>query len=456
MVRHKVAVYADREQDKPLAELCIASIREHMPDAEIWHLTTLEGPTVSADQCLRMGVEGPFAYRQAVISGALGEALFLDVDVVVKGDVSEVWNEDFDVALATDMKPGAPGIKYNHGVVFVRNPDYWKAVEVAVKNMDFYKVQGDWEPIERTRGEIAETFNLKVLPGEVYNYIPSNPEDVSGKLVHYRGKRKTWMHPINGFETSLNTPMETMIGQAEQNLHRDLPLMAELEEHAGTALIVGGGPSLAENIGKLRFHKDRGGVIFALNATHDWLIERGIIPDFHVLLDARKDNAAFVRKPHKDVTYLIASQCHPDVFEALEGYSVVMWTACFESFEQEMEFGRKFPGKPIMMVGGGATVGMKAMYIAYLWGFRKLHMFGMDSSYRGDENHAYRQTLNDKESRMTIHAAGRDFVCAPWMAKQAMEFQGQYRQLAGLGCRIKTHGDGLIPWITQQLESANV
>lgn len=249
----------------------------------------------------------------------------------------------------------------------------------------------------------------------------------------------------------LNTPIETIISQAEQNMARDLPVFVEMPEHEGVALIVGGAPSLQNELKNLRTHKVRGGVIFALNGTHDWLIERGIIPDFHVLLDARQENVQFVRKPHKDVTYLVAAQCHPDIFEALQGHNVTIWTACFDTPEQEKALCDMFHVKPICFIGGGATVGLKTLNLAYLWGFRNIRLYGMDSSYQGAENHAYRQALNDKESRMDIHAAGRDFICAPWMAKQATEFQRQYRQLVGLGCKVKVLGDGLIPWIYQQL-----
>src|SRR5690606_7072628 len=105
---------------------------------------------------------------------------------------------------------------------------------------------------------------------------------------------------------------------------------------------------------------------------HDWLIERGLIPEFHVLLDARPENVRFVKKPHKKVTYLISAQCHPSIFEALEGHSVIMWASCLETEEQEKVVGEKFPHKPIAMVAGGATVGLKTMNLAYLWGFRKM------------------------------------------------------------------------------------
>lgn len=451
----KVAFYLDTPIHKAIAEHAIAAVRKAMPAAEIWHLTTLDGPELSADKCLRLDVKGEFAYRQAAISAELeGDVLFLDVDVVVREDVSHVFADAFDVCVTTDMRPGAPGIKYNGGVIFSRCPDYWRAIAEAGRGMDFYKTTGDWEPIERARGAVADSgqFKLKVLPGEDYNYIPATAGDVRGKITHFRGKRKAWMIPIEGFESGLNTPMSTMIDQAEQNIRRGLPLFIEQPEHHGEALIVGGGPSLKESLPNLRMKRDRGGIVFALNGAHDWLIDRGIIPDFHVLLDAREENVRFVQNPRKEVVYLVAAQCHPAIFEALKGCNVTVWTACCETPEQERALVDKFPGLPLMLVGGGATVGLKTMNLAYLWGFRRIRIYGLDSSYSEGENHAYRQELNDKESRMDIHAAGRDFICAPWMAKQAVEFQRQYKQLTALDCKVRVHGDGLIPHIVRQLE----
>lgn len=452
MVREavKVAVYLDLPEQADIAELCIASVREHMPSAEVWHLTTQDGPVLSADHCLRLDIKGTFPYRQAMVSAQMtGDVLFLDADVLVQADVSDVFERAFDLAVTTDMRPGADGIKYNGGVIFCRNPAYWLAIAEETKHIDFGKTPGDWEPVERARNLVAERFNPLVLPGEEYNYVPASAEDKRGKLIHYRGSRKQWMIPLK-FSSLLNTPMETMIRQAEENLSRDLPMFMECPVNLNEALIVGGGPSLQYNLPNLRMRRDRGGIIFALNGTHDWLIDRGIVPDFHVMLDARQENVQFVRRPHKDVTYLIAAQCHPDVFNALNGYKVIVWLGCFDTREQENDLAKKFPNKPIMLVGGGATVGLKTMNLAYLAGFRKLHFYGFDSCYRGESNHAYPQPLNDKESRIEVIAAGKKFTCAPWMAKQAMEFQSQMRQLLDAGCQIYVHGDGLIPWIVQQ------
>jgi hypothetical protein len=37
------------------------------------------------------------------------------------------------------------------------------------------------------------------------------------------------------------------------------------------------------------------------------------------------------------------------------------------------------------------TVGLNAMVLAFAAGYRKIHLYGFDSSYRADEHHAYPQ-----------------------------------------------------------------
>lgn len=249
----------------------------------------------------------------------------------------------------------------------------------------------------------------------------------------------------------LNTPIETIIDQVDSNLKMDLPIFIEQPENKGKAIIVGGGPSLEKQITDIRFHVGRGGILFALNGVYDYLVSHGIQPHFHVILDARKENAEFVRNPSKKTTYLIASQCHPDVFKAIEGYDVIMWTSCLEAVEQEHELAEKHKDIPLCFIGGGSTVGLKTIFMAYLWGFRDFRIFGFDSSYCGEENHAYTQSMNESESVEEVDVDGTVFKCATWMKRQADEFFYQFYKLIALGCKIKVYGDGLLPHMVKQI-----
>lgn len=246
----------------------------------------------------------------------------------------------------------------------------------------------------------------------------------------------------------LNTAPEVMVAQAEANLARGLPLFMEVWAHSGRICIVGGGPSLKETLPQLQRERARGAVVMALNGTHDWLIDRGIVPGLHCMLDARPENAAFVQKQQDGVTtYLLAAQCHPDVFNALQGREQIVWVADVPGMRELADR----ISQPIGLIGGGSTVALKAMALAYLWGFRSISLFGIDSCYRGDVHHAYPQALNDGERRVDVLYAGRRFSCAPWMHAQAEDFEHDARQLIDKGCTLKAYGAGLIPTILSDI-----
>jgi hypothetical protein len=271
----------------------------------------------------------------------------------------------------------------------------------------------------------------------IMKVFDETPKEKSGKDYFEPAK------PIKKLYHTMTADYSDMLRNIEANLNRNTDMLLGVSPHDGKALIVGGGPSLQENLPGLRLHAKRGH-IFAVNGAHDFLIERGIVPEFMVMLDAREENSRFVQKPHRKVTYLISSQCHPKVFEALEGYHVIQWVPEMPGIEG---VGEQFPDKPLICIGGGSTVSLKTMCLVHVWGYRQIHLFGMDSSYREAKHHAYEQDLNDKDDTITIVAAGKRFKCANWMAKQASDFQNQLKPLMDEGSQIHVHGDGLIPWI---------
>ena len=412
-----------------------------MPGVQIVHMTTPDGPRSSADVHEILSAEDaakPLGWRWPTASAQIqGDVLSLDSDVICNADVSHVFDQHryFNAAVTTDIKPGAEDIRYNSGVVFTRGPKFWLELRKRLEHADFGNGE-NWYGIEKPFNELVESglCEMKVLPGDQYNYVPDHADDRKGLLTHYRGNRKAWMPRPLSFKTeSLNTGRDVMVRQLKDNLKRGLPqFKEECPEHKGVAVIVGGGPSLKNTILPP-------GDIFALNGVHDWLIDRNTVPKYHVLLDARPDNASFVQNPSHEVDYLIAGICHPDVFDALKEEHVILWVPDMDEI-QDMD---------CLRVGGGATVGMKTMYLAYLMGYRRFHFAGVDSCYHDGHGHAYDQSLNDGEEVIDVIAAGRRFKCAPWMAKQADEFQKQARKLIDLGCDMTVHGHGLIPWMVQ-------
>jgi hypothetical protein len=110
-----------------------------------------------------------------------------------------------------------------------------------------------------------------------------------------------------------------------------------------------------------------------------------------------------------------------------------------------------------MRIGGGSTVGLSAMVIAAVMGFKFEHLYGYDSSVGEHNHHAYIQPVNDADLVVDVlEEDGTRWRAAPWMVQQAQEFPGLCHDLMeDYGVEVITvAGDGLLPHIARSI-SAN-
>lgn len=218
-------------------------------------------------------------------------------------------------------------------------------------------------------------------------------------------------------------------------------------EDSRTAVIVGGGPSLKEHLFYIRGMQMAGAKVFATNNAYAYLKENGILAEAHVMLDARLENSEFV--PIEPCIKYYASQCHPAVL-ALAGPELVCWHAAMTSYHNLIA-----QHSGALSLGGGTTVGLKAIALAYVLGHRHLRIFGFDSSY-AESHHAYPQALNDAERTLEVWVGGQTFRCAPWMITQAEDFKEIVPSLVSAGCVIRVYGEGLIPFISSMMKPLSV
>lgn len=242
---------------------------------------------------------------------------------------------------------------------------------------------------------------------------------------------------IEGVELDLhsNTPDQQVIDNCASSQARGLPELALSPPTDIPVCIVGGGPSAEDEWPEIfRRYKD-GQHVWALNGAHDWLLNHGITPHAAWCVDSLPQNVEFYRRPCKLTRYYLASRVDPGVFNALKGQNVTLW------FDASCKY--ICPDK--LLVGGGTTIGVKAMAGAYVLGHREIHLFGYDSCYRLDTHHAYDQPWNDGEPDVREVVVGnRLFHAAPWMINQVKNFGMITPKLAEEGCTVEVHGDGLL------------
>jgi len=236
---------------------------------------------------------------------------------------------------------------------------------------------------------------------------------------------------------------DTLLAQIKANTKRGLPeFIPYPNPHGGKIVLVGSGPSVQGQLDSILEMKKNGYLIVALKGAHDFLLQNGIKPDWCVMLDPQEKIVNCVQLKEASITYLIASQCHPKVFEHLSENYVVLWHALSGIGEQEILEGK-------VLLGGGTTTGMRTMNMVYSLGYRHVHLYGFDSCLTEKDGVSYKRVNIHSENGMDkpvnsidVWVGKRRFWCNPAMAAQANEFQQAMSVLKGM--KVNIHGDGLI------------
>lgn len=228
-----------------------------------------------------------------------------------------------------------------------------------------------------------------------------------------------------------------------------IPHLPQLEPHDGKMAVVGAGPSVTQYLDKIKpFKESEFDNLMSVNGTHDWLIKNGITPRIHVIaeMDLEDVTLALGGQPNKDVVYYIASYCHQNIFEQLEGYKRVLWHSFIPPQGYQQAIASFFPHE--FMIAGGFATFFRSMSIAITLGFRHFDLFGLDSSF-DESSHMDGYSIADREPKITVWGAGpygvnlKKFKTQGGLAFQAKEFL-EFCKYNQAGLRLCVHGDGLL------------
>jgi len=191
------------------------------------------------------------------------------------------------------------------------------------------------------------------------------------------------------------------------------------------------GPSLNETWEEIRDFK----YVMTCSGAHKFLVERGIIPTWHVDLDPRPHKVQLIGQPQHETEYLIASTCHPNMFELLKDYNVTLW----HIFSDTEEAKRILPYGEWALTGG-CSVGLRTLGLARFLGFTDIHVFGMDGNDGATGKHAAAHP-NQPPERFKVEFGGRTWWTTPAMLQPAKDTEHELDQLPDVDATF--HGDGL-------------
>ncbi len=393
-----------------------------------------------------------YLFKRGLFTDGL-RVVYLDLDTVIVGNCRALVDYKGEFATLRDFYQDRLG----PAVIL------WRAGDLSASIWDEWVSQGSpknelgdlWWINNLDQGRFARRIDKlqDLYPGQFVSYKKDcNPHPPQGaRVVCFHGLPRP--HEVQGWvsgvwkkggltSSSLELVCNTEISTIAENIRHacslDIPwLTSQPANDDMGAVLVAGGPSLADDIGKIR-ERAKESVIIAMNGTADYLADHGITSDYQVIIDARERNRTFLERGSAN-HLLLASQCHPSLFDM---GPVTAFHIALNDWDKFIPDGREATA-----IGGGHSVGLYAMSIAYTLGFRSLHLYGYDSSYRDGEHHSYTQAGNDNDPIIEAHVNGKTFKTTNWMVVQVNEFQALANQLRQMGCEITTHGDGLLPWV---------
>lgn len=143
------------------------------------------------------------------------------------------------------------------------------------------------------------------------------------------------------------------------------------------AIIISGGPSIDNYVEKIRQLQKEGAKIYSIERMYPWCLGHNIVPDYVITMDASDDVVEAFKKTHSDVTYILMSQCRPEVFDVLKDQK----TYFFFVHQKGLDLGRICHDagiKKMTCINSGGTVAIGALVVAATLGARNFHVFGFD------------------------------------------------------------------------------
>lgn len=152
----------------------------------------------------------------------VGKLIYLDIDILVLGDLGELWDRDLEGCAIGGKSSTFPAWKYGHNMVYraadaldadrawdlrrrmhFEGPLYFQAFNAGVLLMDLDKMRTD-QATERTVPLIEQygmndqdalnvyVRNQRIELGRVWNAVPSQDPTDDAKILHFAGPVKPW------------------------------------------------------------------------------------------------------------------------------------------------------------------------------------------------------------------------------------------------------------------------
>lgn len=229
---------------------------------------------------------------------------------------------------------------------------------------------------------------------------------------------------------------DDMLHNLDENLKIDVPWLYESNQHDSVAIICGAAPSLNDSLDTIKLLQSENGIVFGCNSAAQVLSNNGISVDYQNIIEPHE---IILSKFCKEAgTHLIGSIAPPEIFRMAQ--NPILWHPLLDFVQKRLvDSTRKFS-----YIGGGVSIGIYSLCIAYTMGFREIHVFGMDSSFDNEAFYANGDGLGIGYLLVDVEHNGKTYKTTYDMKQQVVAFIQFEKILNEAGCKVFVHGRGLL------------
>jgi hypothetical protein len=203
--------------------------------------------------------------------------------------------------------------------------------------------------------------------GNTNALVWTKPEDIKLEFLPYR------------FPTRSAVTLDAEIRQIEECIKQGYKKLKLRRLSDETLSVVGYGPTLHYT------YKEVNPPCITVSGALDFLQDKGIIPDYHAECDGRDYKTKHLERANKKTKYLMASICNPRMWELLKGCYVEYW---HNANGQHVVDWISKNDLGSTLIAGGSNIGLSAVHLGGILGYRKFKLFGFDGNFIGDIRHA--------------------------------------------------------------------
>lgn len=288
---------------------------------------------------------------------------------------------------------------------------------------------------------------------EISNKKPDEARSIHNHLFG----EKQLLPPIR---VSCKFPLKERRENIRWVLSSGIPMITELINiHPDrAAVIVCGGPSVENYENKIKELKSEGAIVYAIERMYQWCLDRGIIPDYVIAMDASDDVIESFDRTHPDVTHILMCQCKPEIFRLLQDHGRKLFY--FLVPQRGVDIGkycRELKIESMSMINAVGSVSLGALSVAMMLGARNIHMFGFDCHIT-NKNYASGITgIGAIKDVVEVELNGKLFKTTAGYLAFMQHFFNLYSigKDTGLLKSVCLYGDSMVSWASKENISDN-